>query len=69
MFKIMPVEGLGIRKHSGGLLERHAMFFHIAGRLVRVPREHIYVYTLIRQRQSRRGPIWGIDARSEVRIH
>jgi len=46
---IVPVERLGVTENGGSLLEGHAVLLQVAQGLPGVPREHIYVYTLIQR--------------------
>ena len=40
VFRVFPLEGIGIGKHSGRFLERDAMFFKIPGGFSGIPGEH-----------------------------
>lgn len=47
MFKIFPIQRLGIAKNRRRFLEWNTMLFVVLQGLASVPREHINVYTLI----------------------
>jgi len=47
MFKIFPIERLGIAENRRRFLEWNTMLFVVLQGLASIPGEHIYVYTLI----------------------
>ena len=47
VFRIVPVQPIGISKDSRRLLKRDAMLFKVGNRLRDVPCEHVRVYTLM----------------------
>lgn len=47
MLGIVPIEGVGIGENGGGFSKRDTVFLEVVEGLAGVPREHIYVYTLI----------------------
>jgi len=56
MFQIPQIESLRIGKDGCGFLKRDAVLIGVSSRLVSVPHEYIYVYTLInRENQTRSG--------------
>lgn len=47
MFEIVPIKGIRVREDSNRFFEAHGVLLKIACCLRSVPREDIYVYTLI----------------------
>jgi len=48
MCRILQIKRFGISENCCCLFKRHAVLFEVLNRLASIPREHIYVYTLIR---------------------
>jgi hypothetical protein len=54
VFQVFPLEGIGVGKNGGRFLERDAVLSQIPGGFSSIPGEHIYVYTIISRRMSRK---------------
>lgn len=48
MLRVVPIEGFRVTENAGGLFKGHAVLLEVAQGFSSIPREHIYVYTLIR---------------------
>ena len=48
VFRIVPVQPVGVAEDCGRFLKRDAMFLEIGNSLGDVPYKHIFVYTLMR---------------------
>ncbi len=53
MLEVFPIQCLGIAENRGRLLEGNVVLGEIAGGFRRIPREHLCVYTLIREWSQR----------------
>lgn len=49
MLGIVPIERVGVDEDRRGFFKRDTVFLEVVQSLVGIPREHIFVYTLIRR--------------------
>ena len=49
VLEIIPIQSLGVAEDGGSLIEGNAVLSQVAEGFARVPREHINVYTLIKE--------------------
>jgi hypothetical protein len=56
VLKVLPFQAIGISENGRCFVKRYSVFSNIPGGFLRIPGEHIYVYTIIGRSRSRE--IW-----------
>lgn len=63
VFGIVPIECVWVDENRCGFFKRDTVFLEVVEGLVGIPREHIYVYTLILRECKRAAPLSGSPCR------